>query len=89
MTSNLFWKRLIARGRGFNCERCGTPLQVMLSFYTREIEGYPNGKTAYLHHKDKNQRNTLFDNLELLCSKCHGGLHVRERMAIRRLGVKK
>ena len=56
----------IKKLRNFTCERCGKTFVDEEGNYTSGLE---------VHHKDRNKRNNLPSNLEVLCEKCHDKHH--------------
>lgn len=56
--------------RGEKCERC--------DYDKREI--------LVVHHKDRNRKNNVLENLELICPNCHGEEHYLENSWLNKHG---
>ena len=73
MTYDPSWSEMsynIKKLRHFTCERCGKTFVDQEGNYTSGLE---------VHHKDKNKRNNLPSNLEVLCEKCHDKQHPKRK----------
>lgn len=62
------WRGGISRNQAY---------RIIQKLYCRNC-GKDNIKLT-IHHKDKNPKNNNIENLEVLCFKCHIGLHNKER----------
>lgn len=65
------WSKLareLKLARGFRCEECG-----MIGSFTLKNE--PIFSSLEAHHKDKNPRNNMPDNIKILCPECHDKYH--------------
>ncbi len=52
-------------GKKFICEKCG-------------LKSHDYKKSLAVHHKDRNKKNNLINNLEILCDSCHMKEHLNE-----------
>lgn len=56
--------------RGAKCERCGYAIVEIL----------------HIHHKDRNRKNNVFENLEIICPNCHYLEHYFESSLVKKYG---
>ena len=59
--------------RGEQCERCS----------------YNKYEILQVHHKDRDRRNNVLDNLELICPNCHYEEHFLEKSWLNKGGVRR
>lgn len=57
-------------------EQCTINGRIICEQCHNEIIGY---KRCHLHHKDKNRKNNILDNLMIVCAKCHTYLDNHKR----------